>query len=610
MVDCNMANLKNHNFKLLKLRLSKNRYWDYFLNKDKTRASYVPCLPKNGVWNDCLVSEINPNIEGTTSSTSDIVKSSQYMWENAICENVRLDDIGLTGLDNGFVEYDPETDVLKDLFLNSQFSIEDGTVNFFMSPVNGYFDDITYNKPIVEEEYGIKSFKFDNGFYQGFYRLEMDKGKYQTLPNRPNVEMAWEFVIKPSSSSTTENTLNEIYPDNSGTFFYIGTRAENKFWYCSDQTQSDMFEFINEEEYIEGEETYCSLSTSDGIPLSLSNLSKISSDNKYLFFGRHINSKMPNGGIYYDKESDKTTWINRGLMVSDFESCLCHTVRRCEDCNREKQDKFYDMERILLQREENKNAQNKFITYNRTPCGIKVSDSEGITKQVCGIDAEGEKYNNDIDILQDLYYNALAFQITDSGAIGYKYLVRDCSENREKDYKIESGFSFDNIVKMNEWNHIVVRLITNEWIENPECDNGQRKCKLYFYVNGKLKFISKELKEPIFKKLDEINQKQEAVPFNISLGGGTIGLRDMIMADNKNYIKRYLLPLEENFAGTFNGNIMTFRIHNCPMDYTKVLNNYCYYMNYLGQSFEPFYLTNEEGEYITTEDREKIISNG
>lgn len=605
-----MANLKNHNFKLLKLRLSKYRYWDYFLNKDKTMASYVPCLTKNGVWNDCLVSEINPNIEGTTSPTSDIVKSPQYMWENAVCENVRLDDIGLTGLDNGFVEYDPETDVLKDLFLNSQFSIEDGTVNFFMSPINGYFDDITYNKPIVEEEYGIKSFKFDSGFYQGFYRLEMDKGKYQTLPNRPNVEMAWEFVIKPSSSSTTENTLNDIYPNNSGTFFYIGTRAENKFWHCSDQTQSDMFEFINEEEYIEGEETYCSLSTSDGIPLSLSNLSKISSDNKYLFFGRHINSKMPNGGIYYDKESDKTTWINRGLMVSDFESCLCHTVRRCEDCNTEKQDKFYDMERTLLQREENKNAQNKFITYNRTPCGIKVSDSEGITKQVCGIDAEGEKYNNDIDILQDLYYNALAFQITDSGAIGYKYLVRDCSENREKDYKIESGFSFDNIVKMNEWNHVVVRLITNEWIENPECDNGQRKCKLYFYVNGKLKFISKELKEPIFKKLDEINQKQEAVPFNISLGGGTIGLRDMIMADDKNYIKRYLLPLEENFAGTFNGNIMTFRIHNCPMDYTKVLNNYCYYMSYLGQSIEPFYLTNEEGEYITTEDREKIISNG
>jgi hypothetical protein len=38
------------------------------------------------------------------------------------------------------------------------------------------------------------------------------------------------FRLNKSSESCTGNTLNNLYPDNKGFFFYMGTRSENKFW--------------------------------------------------------------------------------------------------------------------------------------------------------------------------------------------------------------------------------------------------------------------------------------------------------------------------------------------------------------------------------------------
>ena len=38
------------------------------------------------------------------------------------------------------------------------------------------------------------------------------------------------FLLNKSSESCTGNTLNNLYPDNKGFFFYMGTRSENKFW--------------------------------------------------------------------------------------------------------------------------------------------------------------------------------------------------------------------------------------------------------------------------------------------------------------------------------------------------------------------------------------------
>ena len=58
---------------------------------------------------------------------------------------------------------------------------------------------------------------------------------------------------------------------------------------------------------------------------------------------------------------------------------------------------------------------NYFLLFNRT-CGGYTTDTIGSL-----IDEESRKY----DILNDLYRNAIAFQIDDDGRIGYKYFVKD-----------------------------------------------------------------------------------------------------------------------------------------------------------------------------------------
>ena len=72
---------------------------------------------------------------------------------------------------------------------------------------------------------------FQGGFYQGFYKLFGKEWCYQTLPNGPDYEWNLYFDIRPRSDyKVGVTTVNHIHPENKGIFFYLGTRAENKFW--------------------------------------------------------------------------------------------------------------------------------------------------------------------------------------------------------------------------------------------------------------------------------------------------------------------------------------------------------------------------------------------
>ena len=96
---------------------------------------------------------------------------------------------------------------------------------------------------------------------------------------------------------------------------------------------------------------------------------------------------------------------------------------------------------------------------------------------------------------------------------------------------------------------------------------------LEFYVDGKLIFLTSEMPKLNLRKLDDLDEKQETVPFNISLGGGTQGLCDVILP---NYMldpyKEY--PLEQNFGGSFIGYIRKFRFYACNMEFYDVVNNF------------------------------------
>lgn len=196
---------------------------------------------------------------------------------------------------------------------------------------------------------------------------------------------------------------------------------------------------------------------------------------------------------------------------------------------------------------------NLFILMNRTKTGYTVHD----------IDLLRNKDINYYDPYKDLYNNAMAFRITDKGEIGYRILTIDCNkEGRDKTTIIE-GYSFENVIPDCEWVVINVRLLFL----------GGDKMKLIFYVNGKLKYVSKELPRISLRALNDLYEKQEGVPYNISIGGGTQGLAETIQY---NYMLNptRVYPLEKYFAGSFIGYMSSFKIYNCFFE-QKIIENNC-----------------------------------
>ena len=86
-------------------------------------------------------------------------------------------------------------------------------------------------------------------------------------------------------------------------------------------------------------------------------------------------------------------------------------------------------------------------------------------------------------------------------------------------------------------------------------------------------FFATDLK--FLKALDELYEKQEGVPYNISLGGGTQGLAETI---NFNYMLNptRVYPLEKYFAGSFIGYLKTFKIYSCFIEQGTIYNNFMY----------------------------------
>ena len=159
-------------------------------------------------------------------------------------------DIGLVGMDNGLVTslVDQTITFTNGLFNQTekfQRTYFDRRMKMFQ--VTGYtsqynrFSGIPKNtlyeiESTVDPNVG-KYHKLYGGFYQGFYKLF--GYDYEALPERTNKGWSVEMVLKPRIindriPSLGNTTLNEIYPENKNTFFYLGTRAENKFYHHAD----------------------------------------------------------------------------------------------------------------------------------------------------------------------------------------------------------------------------------------------------------------------------------------------------------------------------------------------------------------------------------------
>jgi hypothetical protein len=161
-----------------------------------------------------------------------------------------LCDIGLTGVDNGLVTR-IKGDVLQ--YTNGFFNdsekfdrlVYDRRMKFIQTttnvPDNHKFSGVplytTYQMVSKTAPTIGRYVELYGGFYQGFYKLF--GYDYNILPERMNKGWTVEMVLKPRfvdeyTPPSGYTTLNQIYPNNKNTFFYLGARAENKFYHYAD----------------------------------------------------------------------------------------------------------------------------------------------------------------------------------------------------------------------------------------------------------------------------------------------------------------------------------------------------------------------------------------
>lgn len=607
-----MSNIKNNNFNKLDLRLSNNDYWDFYLANDETPVNTYSAVTSGNcsvVWYDFNNLSIYPNNDPTKNSIK-----SLYSWNDAINSGYTFNTIGLTGIDNGLITFEKTTgdttnQALLSALTGTTLVINSGDTKLTLTKVTGTTGNYIY--PMTRVVGGNftsgGTIQLCGGFYQGYYKI--DGTSYEVLPTRVTNSWSGEFWLNPTISCTgyTGTTLNDTYPNNKGFFFYMGTRAENKFWnqFAGENTGCTSDCVVNTGDtscsaFTGSVSTWCTIPKETeisvigeygiAIPLSPPQVKIDLIKNQFLIYGRAFDASPAkltgnSGTLIFSSGDTSTNSINYGCSSNSVYSSS-FGVSRCnlasEDGLGTKTVSTYDGNGIAVSKtsEVLTNFQNPFLIYGRSTagsysgcsCSACSGTGDGLGNEtVCSFSGRTSP-QTEIDYNLDIIDNAIGFRIKDDGSIGYRMLTvtGTCytATTGEKLYtsgiSITEGYSVSGIVSANSWSYVVVKYTTDYKNECDLVNYKRRKGKLMFYVNSKLKYIVDEFPEFIAKRLEEHKTKQVGVPFNFSLGGGSQGLIESQTFDGLDMADRNL-PIEQNFAGTFIGKISQFKFNICDL---------------------------------------------
>ena len=610
-------NIKINNVKSLDAKLYSAKYYDFMLYKGDISYQSIDELNEMSIVD---FSSLNI-VSGVLYSTA--------IWSGATNNGVEMNDIGFTGMDNGLISFKKDritNEQFLDLLLNSKYTINSGDTRLFLTPITG--NTQMYNYPLyLTENDEEKYLACKGGFYQGFFKLH--GYDYEVLPTKINNDWVLHFELRPRSDYViTEDLVNYTHKNNSGIFFFMGTRAENKFWpfYKTNSGITETFKNENglvEEYFMDGENSYNINDNnivflendwlSEEYPEEIVTESYFAVGDGYFaydythgiddkFNNSSINivlnngSSCKNGGDinkcacetyfsdgYYDgrcpvsanNKAISSEYIGSGMTISEtgYTDSMGHAIEELVEQEILTDNKFLMFDRtssgftidtweegskIILTKKQNWPNANYFLLMDRTPTGYTVDT----------IQSYNEAHQYDYDIHKDIRGNVFALRIRENGSIGYRYGVLDC-ENENK-YNVIEEYSKPGIINNDEWNKINVRFT----VLNPSdsIDDKLKLMKIYIYVNGFLVFISKYVDPFIFKHIEnECAEKQETVPYNISLGGGSLGLLESI-TPNYYAISDYILPIERDFCGTFMGDIKSFKMYDGFINYSTLTN--------------------------------------
>jgi hypothetical protein len=526
--------------------------------------------------------------------SSDTIVSENY-WNPTdtdpnFCPIVtNLCDVGLTGIDNGLVQnMSGETiEITTGLYTNitDKFSRYKYDRRMKLHPITGFtttqnrlWNDNSYTYDLsytnVGGDIGYVA-TLNGGFYQGFYKLA--GYDYQVFPERVSLGWTAEFMLKYRWTGNTSVGLNVRYPENKGTFFYMGARAENKFYHYADGSPKQDTGYTRVTSGLTCMHT-CGCASS----------ANTSSECLQVY--------QPSGGT--------------------ITTCLCGCPCECStSAQYPEKDPLYDeVSNALSLRLSGDTGSPRLCvkTYRITggcestgTCltGITYVTGTSVTEwcSTRGIfdDCSGTTYQNvehwaQIDAVFQRYEWLDTCDLYDKGGVGL--LVKDVYfatiEGRSVSL-IEPPITHEQPYDPPSTEVVT---FTDMWTEEQKYRLGTLK----FYVNGKLFMVAENFEEIIPRLLNVEKEKQIGVGYNISIGGGTQGLHDnltfsggcpvdlsglqyqqdpecLTTYDLDNTIYSGLttqIRLEELFGGSMIGDISAFRMYTEPLNAAQIKHNF------------------------------------
>jgi len=509
-----------------------------------------------------------------------------------------LCDIGLTGVDNGLVpQMTGETiNYTMGLFTGSSkwnryyYDRRQKLINItgYTNPPNERFSGNTketvYN--IVTKTgntIGVYN-QLYGGFYQGFFKLF--GYDYETFPNRTNEGWTVEMLLRARQKdqyipTSAQTTLNLTYPKNENTFFYFGSRAENKFYHHASGSPDSDSGYTRVTSVLEGCLQTCACSNT-GVTNSrcvevYEPLVYTAQHNTTCDCGCNATTNVPNNDKdpLYDSMSNSFSLRLSGdpanpkvcVKVLTFTGG-CVTTGTCATTGITYQTGYTITEYC---------SSNTIFNYCSTDNPLYLNKEHWFL-----IDCVWER-NTYYDTC-DLYYRGGLGLISDTEYVD--------SLSNNSILLIQPPITHEGSAPAEQ---VEIVNLNERWLIEREDRLGVLK----IYVNGRLFYVINGFEEVIPRALNTEKEKQLGVPFNISWGGGTQGLRESLTFSGcptsltgLTYIQDpEVMPnqtlsgtslsalttnilIEPTFGGSFDGAISQFRMYTEPLSYPEVIHNF------------------------------------
>ena len=350
---------------------------------------------------------------------------------------------------------------------------------------------VTYG---MRSNYDRSGFYYDlyGGFFQGFFDL-WGYG-YRVLPDRPEKGWSVESLLKVRSSGSSWNnlsgfSLNNLYPDNKGIFFYLGARAENKFWDCYNSETG--------------------FTTSLGNPL-------------YSCTGSCVNTGLTGdtcegqtGFTYSSTDFGGNFYTSADTQFQVFSN---NFALRLSGGSGQGYKLGYRVLRYTGDTNAPGTADNFECTGGTFSTGFTIEE-QYTTDPICTGSTSDSWFKVDAVWRRNFYYESDREKLWRGGL--NLITSHTCQTAVTGTITAETGTT-QYIIEEIEGEKIFLQ--NPAWIRDIE----RRKGTLTLYVNSRPVLKVPDFEEIIPRRLNEIYEKQLGVPYNISFGGGSQGLYDSL----------------------------------------------------------------------------------